>query len=162
MAEEFYERVGIPGLLRASRRTYGAAVRAAFADAGFDDLPRNGAYVLARVYDNASALAELIRELGISKQAVSQLIDTMVMRGYLDRTADAGDRRRMLLTLTPRGEAAVRVSSEAASEVDEELVKRLSPEGFAALRSSLTVLAKMAGERDRSAEVAQPALGDGE
>ena len=50
-----------------------------------------------------SAFAALTRELGISKQAVSQLIDTMVMRGYLERTPDTEDRRRMLLTLTPRG-----------------------------------------------------------
>ncbi len=138
------DRVGLPGLLRAARRTYGNAVRAAFMDAGFDDVPRNGAYVLARVHEDSSSLADLSRALGISKQAVSQLIDTMVMRGYLERTADADDRRRMLLTLTPRGEAAARVSWEAASEVDDELERRLSAEGVATLRASLKVLAEVA------------------
>jgi DNA-binding MarR family transcriptional regulator len=162
MADEYYEQLGIPGLLRAARRAYGAAVRAAFTDAGFDDIPRNGAYVLARVYDNNSPVAELTRELSISKQAVSQLVDTMVMRGYLERSADPEDRRRMLITLTPRGEAAARVSWEAATEVDDELTRRLTPEGFAALRASLTELAKMAAEADHSAEVGQPASGHGE
>ena len=60
-------------------------------------------------------LGSLTRELGISKQAVSQLIDTMVMRGYLERTPDAEDRRRMLLHLTPRGRAAATVAWEAAT-----------------------------------------------
>jgi DNA-binding MarR family transcriptional regulator len=135
--------MGIPGLLRAARRAYGSAVRDAFLEAGFDDIPRNGAYVLARVHDNSSPLGQLTRELGISKQAVSQLIDTMVMRGYLGRSADAEDRRRMLVTLTARGAAAARVSWQAATEVDEELAARLTPEGVAALRAGLIVLAEL-------------------
>jgi DNA-binding MarR family transcriptional regulator len=107
-------------------------------------LPRNGAYVLDRVHDDASRLAGLSLELGITKQAISQLIDIMVMRGYLERTADAGDRRRMLLTLTPRGQAAAKVAREAATEVDEELERRLSAEGVATLRASLKALAGVA------------------
>jgi DNA-binding MarR family transcriptional regulator len=144
MAEDILDRVGLPGLLRFARKAYGNAVRSAFVHAGFDDVPRNGAYVLARVQDDSSSFADLSRELGISKQAVSQLIDIMVMRGYLERTADADDRRRMLLTLTPRGEAAASVSWEAATEVDEELERRLSAKGVAALRASLKVLAEIA------------------
>jgi DNA-binding MarR family transcriptional regulator len=141
--EPYLESMGLPGLLRAARGAYGQAVRAGFAAAGFDDIPRNGAYVLARTYDNASPLANLTRELGISKQAVSQLIDTMVMRGYLQRTVDPDDRRRMLITLTDRGAEAATVSWRAATKVDEELASRLTPEGVSALRAGLIVLAQM-------------------
>ena len=146
MAAEWLERMSITGLLRVARSTYGSAIRVALTDAGFDDLPRNGATVLARVYDDASPLPALTRQLSISKQAVSQLIDTMVMRGYLERTADREDRRRLLLTLTPRGEAAARVCWEAATEVDEELERRLSPAGVSALRASLILLAELGTE----------------
>lgn len=138
------DSMGIPGLLRAARGSYGHVVRAAFAEAGFDDIPRNGAYVLARSYDGSAPLGDLTRELGISKQAVSQLIDIMVMRGYMQRTVDPEDRRRMLVTLTPRGDDAARVSWEAAKSVDAELAGRLSPEGVAALRAGLIALAEMA------------------
>jgi DNA-binding MarR family transcriptional regulator len=144
--ETFHDRMGIPGLLRAARKAYGNAVRHAFVDAGFDDVPRNGAYVLARVYDSDSPFADLTRELGISKQAVSQLIDTMVMRGYLERTPDTEDRRRMLLHLTPRGEAAATVCWQAATEVDEELARRLSADGVAALRAGLSALCEMSAD----------------
>jgi DNA-binding MarR family transcriptional regulator len=146
MAEDFVERLGMPGLLRAARQAYASAVRAALTDAGFDDLPRNGATVLARVYESSSPLPDLTRQLSISKQAISQLIDTMVMRGYLDRTPDTEDRRRMLLTLTPRGEAAARVCWEAVTEADQELERRLSAEGVSALRASLIVMAEMGME----------------
>jgi DNA-binding MarR family transcriptional regulator len=135
--------MGVPGLLRAARKAYGNAIRDAFAEAGFDDIPRNGAYVLARTHDNASSLATLTRELGISKQAVSQLIDTMVMRGYLNRREDTEDRRRMLIELTPRGQAAATVSWEAANDVDAELEQQLTPAGVEALRTGLKVLAQL-------------------
>ena len=141
-----FEGRGIPGLLRGARQAYGTVVRQAFADAGFEDMPRNGAFVLARVHDGSSEPSALTRELGISKQAVSQLIDTMVMRGYLERTPDPDDRRRMLLTLTPRGEEAATVSWQAATGVDDDLTRRLTPGGVAALRAGLIVLCEMAEE----------------
>jgi DNA-binding MarR family transcriptional regulator len=140
--------MGIPGLLRGARHAYGGVIREAFADAGFDDIPRNGAFVLARVYDHNSEPSALSRALGISKQAVSQLIDTMVMRGYLERTPDPDDRRRMLLTLTPRGEEAATVSWQAATAVDYELTRRLTPDRVATLRASLIALCEMAEESE--------------
>lgn len=152
-----YERMGIPGLLRGARKAYGTVIRQAFEDAGFDDMPRNGAFVLARVYDGSSEPPALTRELGISKQAVSQLIDTMVTRGYLERTPDTDDRRRMLLTLTPRGEAAATAGWQAATEVDDELTRRLKADGVAALRAGLVVLCEIAAEFEAAISRTEPA-----
>ncbi|HTA01937.1 MAG TPA: MarR family transcriptional regulator [Streptosporangiaceae bacterium] len=146
-----FDRRAFPGLLRAARKAYGTAIRQAFADAGFDDMPRNGAYVLARVYDDDAHLATLTRELGISKQAVSQLIDVMVMRGYLERSSDSEDRRRMLLRSTPRGAAAATTAWEAATAVDDELLTRLSADGVAALRTGLIALCEIAAESESGA-----------
>jgi DNA-binding MarR family transcriptional regulator len=145
-----YDGMGLPGMLRAARKAYGNAIREAFADAGFDDVPRNGAYVLARVHEDDAPIRRLSRELGISKQAVSQLIDIMVMRGYLERTADAEDRRRTVLHLTPRGHAAATVAWDAATAVDAELFQRLSPKGVSALRTGLTALCEIAAESETS------------
>jgi DNA-binding MarR family transcriptional regulator len=145
-ADARYKQLGVPGLLRLARRAYGNAVRPALAESGFDDMPRNGAYLLARVYDGSYAVAELARAIGISTQAVSQLVDTMVTRGYIERKPDADDRRRMQLTLTPRGEAAATVSWQAATRTDEELERRLSAAGVDALRHGLIALCEMSDE----------------
>jgi DNA-binding MarR family transcriptional regulator len=160
--QERYDAMGIPGLLRRARKAYGNVVTQAFADAGFDDVPRNGAYTLARVYGDSSASADLARDLGISKQAVSQLIDTMVMRGYLARTPDSEDRRRMVLTLTPRGEAAATASWHAVTDAEAELARRLSAEGVAALRAGLIALCLIADETDEGAGYAGHEHGDHE
>ncbi len=106
-------------------------------------MPRNGTYLLARVYVGRYAVVDLTRGLRISKQAVSQLVDTMVTRGYVERSPDADDRRRMQLRLTPRGEAAATASWQAATRTDEELERRLSADGVAALRDGLIALCEM-------------------
>ena len=138
----------IPTLMRGARGAYAQAIRAELEAIGVDDLPRNGAFVLFGTLGAGSGPGErgptVAAQLGISKQAVSQLIDIMVMRGYMQRTVDPEDRRRMLVTLTPRGEEAARVSWEAANSVDAELASRLTPEGVAALRAGLIALAEMA------------------
>jgi DNA-binding MarR family transcriptional regulator len=151
-ADAMYQQLGVPGLLRLARRAYGNAVRAAFAESGFDDMPRNGAYLLARVHDGRYAVADLTRGLSISKQAVSQLIDTMVTRGYLERKPDAEDRRRMQLRLTQRGEAAATVSWQAATAIDEELERRLSAAGVDALREGLIALCEMSDEEPSASQ----------
>src|SRR5262249_27454713 len=97
--------VAMPALLRHARNTYGAAMRRALEQAGYDDIPKDGLYVIGGMAMGAGGvpLGQLIRELRVSKQSAGQLVDTLVMRGYLARTVDEGDRRRLTVTLTERG-----------------------------------------------------------
>lgn len=71
------DEVGIPPLLRAARGSYGHAIRAELEAVGYDDLPRNGAYVLGGIVNHGGSAGDLVRQLGVSKQAASQLIDTL-------------------------------------------------------------------------------------
>ena len=50
--------------------------------------------------NRGGSLGELVLQLGISKQAASQLIDSLVQGGYLTREEDPDDRRRMLIEVT--------------------------------------------------------------
>src|ERR1700748_1997683 len=86
------DEVVLPALLRAARGAYGNAIRKELAAAGFDDIPRNGPFVLGGVGNRGVAAGDLVRALGVSKQAASQLVDTLVLRGYLERHANADDR----------------------------------------------------------------------
>ena len=93
--QPWFEQVVTPALLRHARVTYGVAMRTALADAGYDDIPKNGLYVIGGLALGAGdvPLGVLVRELRISKQAAGQLVDTLVMRGYLHRAMDEHDRR---------------------------------------------------------------------
>ncbi len=86
-----------PALTRAVRGTYARSIRVHLRAMGVDDLPRNGAFILFSAEGAADAREELAAGLGVSKQAVSQVIDGLVNRGFLDRTTDPSDRRRITL-----------------------------------------------------------------
>jgi DNA-binding MarR family transcriptional regulator len=140
---EIDEEVTLPALLRWARGSYGQAVSADLAAAGFDDLPRNGPFVLGGMaHFNASA-ADMITGLRVSKQAASQLIDLLVVRGYLTRDVDPDDRRRMNISLTVRGRGAAEVTRGAVESIDAELATMITPEQLAGLRAGLTALGEI-------------------
>ena len=130
-------------LLRAARGSYGHAIRTELAAAGFDDLPRNAPFVLGGMHNHDIDAGALIRQLGVSKQAASQLIDTLVVRGYLERRANADDRRRLTIELTDRGRAAAEAIRDGVEFVDAELARMLSPAELAGLRRGLEALTEI-------------------
>jgi len=82
----------------------------------------------------------LIDQLRLSKQAAGQLVDTLVVRGYLHRAVDNEDRRRLTVALTERGRAAAAVLSVAGAAADETLRSRVAPQDLQAARRTLFVL----------------------
>jgi DNA-binding MarR family transcriptional regulator len=137
------DEVVIPALLRAARGAYARAIRDELADGGFDDMPRNGPFVLGGMANRGGSAGDLVRELGVTKQATSQLIDTLVLRGYLERDVHPDDRRRVSIRLTDRGRAAGAAVRAGVEAVDTELAARVSPSELAGLRAGLTALAEI-------------------
>ncbi len=138
-----------PTLLRTAQGAYTAAIRGSLDAIGVPDFPRTGAYILAGVDALDRPQAELPIGLGLTRQAVSQVIDTLVRRGLLLRKPDDGDRRRMILELTPRGRQALGVVRRAVGDIDRALEERLPASHVAAMRAGLTALAEIGGARLR-------------
>jgi DNA-binding MarR family transcriptional regulator len=138
--------VPIPALLRVARRTYGSAIKGALLTVGYDDMPHNGMYVLAGIANTGSSLEKLINQLGVTKQVASQLVDTLVIRGYLDRSPDVNDRRRMNVTLTKKGQKAASVSKTVVEGINAELEQEV---GAQYVQHTKTVLAVLIDINDR-------------
>ena len=130
-----------PTLMRAARGAYAQSIRVQLDAIGIDDLPKNGALILAGIDATGGPRHDLPAGLGITKQAVSQLVDTLVVRGYVVRSPDPDDRRRIALELTPRGREAVDAVARGVDSVDRQLLERLSPEQVGAMREALYSLA---------------------
>ena len=138
----------MPMLLRTARRTYAAGIRAELVAAGLGDLPRlNGQYVIRALMYSNPPLSEIARELAVTKQAASKLIDLLVVRGFLERAPDSADRRRNTLTLTDRGRDAAKVIDVGTRHVDQALAGALSPRQLAGLRAGLDVLVELYPEK---------------
>jgi DNA-binding MarR family transcriptional regulator len=132
----------IPELMRVARGSYKRAVDIRLAAGGFEDLPTGSGYLLGYLENDEESIPEKIEGLGIKQREFRQLVDTLVLRGYITRQIDPGD-GRMSLALTDRGRAANEASYEGASYVDRELESRLSEAEIAGLRRGLAVLGEI-------------------
>lgn len=133
----------LPALLRAARRTYGDAVRAALAENDFEDVPANGSYLLSGIARDGVPLSSLIDQLGVSKQTAGQLVDSLVKRGYLERSVDPADRRRLVVGLTGQGADAASVIRSAVDNVDAALAERVGAGRLQDVRTTLRALADL-------------------
>jgi DNA-binding MarR family transcriptional regulator len=140
--------VVLPALLRAARTAYGSAIREALNEAGLDGIPKNGIFVIGAISRTGAPLADIIAELGVSKQSAGQLVDTLVESGYLERTVDENDRRRVTVSLSKRGRAAAQLSREAVDRVDAALTKRVGREAVTHTRTTLLALIALARGND--------------
>src|ERR1700684_4443241 len=134
-----YETIALPARLRLARPTYGSAMRRALEEAGYDDIPGNGLYVIGGLALGVPdiPLGQLIKELRISKQAAGQLVDTLVTRGYLERSPDKDDRRKLTVTLTERGKAAAATQKAAREKIDAELLASVGQDDMERARRTL-------------------------
>lgn len=138
----WHEDVPLPKLMREARNVYRHAVIAALGGVACDDVPRNGAIVLADLNEGRSdpkfsSQADVVTSLGLSKQAASQLIDTLVLRQYLERRNDPVDRRRMEVRLTDRGRTAAAAIRTAIDDIEATLAQLISAPELRALRVGL-------------------------
>jgi DNA-binding MarR family transcriptional regulator len=138
-----YEDLLLPVLLAEARKTYGRAIQVAFAAEGFDDIPKLGPRLLGGMQRFGGQPSDIAADFGISKQAASKLVDALVVRGYLERSVDPSDRRRMLLALTERGAAAARASGAATDRVDRELEQAVGAKAVARMRETLAALVSL-------------------
>jgi DNA-binding MarR family transcriptional regulator len=144
-----------PALMRSARGVYAQAIRAELHAIGIDDLPKNGAVVLAGIGTAGGPTPDLPSELGVTKQAVSLLIDTLVHRGYIERGPNHDDRRRVQLKLTDRGQEVMDAVGRAVDAIDHRLEERVSHEQVDAMRAGLIALTQIK-TTDRTDGTARP------
>ncbi|HKD97548.1 MAG TPA: MarR family transcriptional regulator [Micromonosporaceae bacterium] len=144
----WYLEASMPALLRHARGTFASAIRTSLADAGFDDVPANGVYVIGAIARGGAPLSQIISDLGVTKQAAGQLVDALVARGYLDRAVDPEDRRRLTIALTDRGQAAADASRSAIDSVESQLIAHIGAGNVQQARAALAMLIHIGRHED--------------
>ena len=84
--------------------------------------------------------SEVARELGISKQAVGQLVGELEAMGILERRPDPDDGRAKRVVFTKQGLEGMLEGIEHLRRIENELAKAIGKNTMAALRAALLVL----------------------
>ena len=150
--------LALPTLLAQARLTHVREIRRRLAAAGFDDMPPAGVRVIGRLARGGTTVGEVAGAYDASKQAASKLVDSLVMRGYVDRVPAPEDRRRMHVVLTERGRAAAREVRAAIDDVDARFIEAVGQRDAYRMRQLLAVLAAL--DDDGGPEVPDPPAED--
>jgi len=84
--------------------------------------------VLRELFDAAAAPSALADRLGMTRGAITKIIDRLQAKGLVQRTANAIDRRAQTLVLTREGAALVPKLAALADRNDAEFFGHLQPD----------------------------------
>jgi DNA-binding MarR family transcriptional regulator len=108
---------------------------------GFADLRPAHGFAFARLVPAGATVSELAVHLGVTRQAAAQLIDELVVKGYVQRRPHPDDGRAQLIVLTERGWACTRAAEAAAADTVAVWAARVGEDRLAMLREVLAGLA---------------------
>ncbi len=90
-------------------------------------------------YDGAS-LSDLASYIGLTLPSMSKLVDGLVSRRLITRTAHSADRRRICLSLTPLGREELRAAHRSTERYLADRMSKLSEDELRNLAGSMQVL----------------------
>jgi DNA-binding MarR family transcriptional regulator len=142
MSDSFSNREGqtVPALVQLLARSGAERLRGEFAAQDMGGLRPLHALLLVPLLGGGRHASDLAETLGVSRQAVAQVVTRLERGGYLTRITDPGDARAKLVCLTPRGRAALRTMRATALTVEDEWRQRLGAERLAGFRDTLLTL----------------------
>ena len=127
-------------LLREPFRTMTARLMQRLVERGHPEVRFAHGNVFQYLDDDGTRVSLLAERAQVSKQAMAQLVAHLEAHGYVERVADPGDRRAMLVRATDRGRDVYAVAREFVAEVEARLTDRM---GEAKLRRLRALLAEL-------------------
>jgi DNA-binding MarR family transcriptional regulator len=97
--------------------------------------------VFVNIDRDGSRLTRLAERAAMTPQAMGELVDDLVARGYLERVPDPADRRAKLIVLTDLGYQALQAALDTILDIEAELLAALGAGGLAKLQRTLRRLA---------------------
>jgi DNA-binding MarR family transcriptional regulator len=95
------------------------------------------ANLLGQIPRNGIKQGDLIRRIGLSKQAVQQLIDGLESEGILQRQPDPDDKRGKIIIHSEIGKLALKDADGIKLIIETDLKVRLGEQQFSALFEAL-------------------------
>lgn len=127
-------------LVQSLARAEAIRLRDAFAAAGLTGLRTAHALLLVPLAEGDRHASDLAAHLGVSRQAMAQMIATLERNGYLERRLDPSDGRAKLIGLTARGREAREVMNTTGRAIDSDWEKVLGGSRLVELRESVRQL----------------------
>ena len=139
-----YYRLDMPKslqiLFRDARSAIEAAVRADLARNGFGDVAPAHSALLRNIGEEGSRPSELAADAGVSRQAITKLVDELERLDLVRRDPDPADGRGVIIRYTDRGRAGLAIARKRMLALERDYAARVGAERWAEVRSTLETL----------------------
>jgi DNA-binding MarR family transcriptional regulator len=95
--------------------------RQALAERGFEPFRRGDGAWVRILAEGPLTIGEVAAVIGQTPQNATRVADGLEQRGYVERILDDGDRRRVVLQLTPLGHGYADAFTEVVEELEQEV-----------------------------------------
>ncbi len=137
-------------LFRDARAAIEAAVRADLAQNGFGDVAPSHSALLRNVGDDGARPSELAAHAGVTRQAITKLVDELERLDLVRRDPDPDDGRGVIVRYTDRGRAGVTLARKRMLALERVYAAQVGAERWAEVRSTLETLFGDDPHEDRS------------
>ena len=127
-------------LFRDARSAIEAAVRADLAQNGFGDLAPSHSALLREVGEDGARPSELAAHAGVTRQAITKLVDELERLDLVRRDPDPDDGRGVIIRYTDRGLAGVAIARKRMLALERGYAAQVGAERWAEVRSTLEIL----------------------
>lgn len=94
-----------------------------------EDITQPQIIILMLLYEEGKkSVGEIAEKMDVSSPTVTGVVDRLVSNDYIERKRDPGDRRRVVVDLTPNGKNAVKQFQDGVRKKWEQILKHLSAE----------------------------------
>jgi DNA-binding MarR family transcriptional regulator len=145
--------VNVGRLLLRAFELFRAGIVASIEEAGHGDIRAADTRVFRSLDPDGAGITDLAERAGVTKQAMSQLIQDLEERGYVERRPDPEDGRCKRVVLTDVGRDVIRAARDGRRRLEERWSRHLGEKGLSSLQ---TLLIRLLEAEDAIPEVPDP------
>ena len=127
-------------LFRDARAAIEAAVRSDLAQNGFGDVTPAHSALLRDIGDDGARPSELAAHAGVTRQAITKLVDELERLDLVRRDPDPNDGRGVIVRYTDRGRAGVAIARKRMLALERGYAAQVGANRWAEVRSTLETL----------------------
>jgi DNA-binding MarR family transcriptional regulator len=114
------------------------ALQSGLKKSGFEAVTRAQSLILLNIMVGERRAARLASNLGVSRQAMSQMLAEMEKRGLINFKADQEDKRAQIVLFSEESRDIRNAALRILARLERELENRIGPRNVTALRKALS------------------------
>ncbi len=132
-----FSELDLTSLLSLSFSTSINELHTRLSELGFGDIRPVHGFMFKCMTPNGATGIELAEYLGITKQAVSKMVDYLEKRGYVNKQPHPTDKRGKIIILTERGWLVVKAKENILNELEQRWIGNIGAERLQMLKEDL-------------------------